>query len=149
MNNKLEAILLAGGNGSRLKPFTNYTSKHLLPIDNVPMIFYPLKNLNLIGVKVVYLVINKEHKDQWDNLIASYDFEMNIIPVIQEVILDQKATVIILVINLEIIQDLDQILRQAQAVHLLVDLVEHVIQAMHHQRFQINQYQQACVCLIA
>ena len=62
MSNNLEEILLAGGSGSRLMPFTTYTSKHLLPIDNVPMIFYPLKNLQLIGVKVVYLIINKRWK---------------------------------------------------------------------------------------
>ena len=79
-----EAILLAGGSGNRLKPFTFYTSKHLLPIDNVPMIFYPLKNLQLIGVKKVFLIINAEHSDQWNGLLSEYDFEMEIIPVIQD-----------------------------------------------------------------
>ena len=47
--NNLEAILLAGGHGKRLHPFTFYTSKHLLPVDNVPMIFYPLKKPTIIG----------------------------------------------------------------------------------------------------
>ena len=84
MNNNLEAILLAGGNGNRLKPFSHYTSKHLLPIDNVPMIFYPLKNLQLIGVKKVFLIINEIHKTQWDSLINAYDFNMEIIPIIQD-----------------------------------------------------------------
>ena len=84
MSNNLEAILLAGGSGSRLMPFTTYTSKHLLPIDNVPMIFYPLKNLQLIGVKVVYLIINKEHYEQWNALISRYDFKMKIELIIQD-----------------------------------------------------------------
>ena len=85
MSNNLEAILLAGGSGSRLMPFTSYTSKHLLPIDNVPMIFYPLKNLQLIGVKDVYLIINKEHYEQWNALISKYDFKMKIELIIQDV----------------------------------------------------------------
>jgi len=80
----LEAILLAAGKGTRLKPFTSYTSKHLLPIHNVPMIFYPLKNLQLIGVKKVFIVINEEHLIQWDSLLNHYNFEMNIEIVIQE-----------------------------------------------------------------
>lgn len=84
MHKVKEAILLAGGNGNRLQPFTFYTSKHLLPIDNVPMIFYPLKNLQLIGVKKVFLIVNSEHVDQWNGLLSKYDFEMEVIPVIQD-----------------------------------------------------------------
>lgn len=84
MSKPTEAILLAGGHGSRLKPFTIYTSKHLLPIDTVPMIFYPLKNLELIGIKKVFMIINGHHASQWDALIESYDFGMEIVTVIQE-----------------------------------------------------------------
>ena len=84
MSRVTDAILLAGGNGNRLKPFTFYTSKHLLPIDNVPMIFYPLKNLQLIGIKKVFLIVNSEHLEQWNSLLSKYDFEMEVIPVIQD-----------------------------------------------------------------
>jgi len=84
MNNNLEAILLAGGSGNRLKPFSLYTSKHLLPIDNVPMIFYPLKNLQLAGVKKVFLIVNEIHLSQWELLIDAYDFDMEIVLTIQE-----------------------------------------------------------------
>ena len=79
-----EAILLAGGSGNRLQPFTHYTSKHLLPIDDVPMIFYPLKNLQLIGIKKVYLIVNENHLIQWESLLSKYDFKMEIITVIQD-----------------------------------------------------------------
>jgi glucose-1-phosphate thymidylyltransferase len=84
MSKKKEAILLAGGNGSRLAPFTYYTSKHLLPIDSVPMIFYPLKNLQLLGVEKTFIIINGRHSDQWNALLSQYDFGMEIVPVIQD-----------------------------------------------------------------
>ena len=84
MDSPKEAILLGGGNGNRLQPFTFYTSKHLLPIDNVPMIFYPLKNLQLIGIKRVFLIVNSQHLEQWNSLLSKYDFEMEVIPVIQD-----------------------------------------------------------------
>jgi glucose-1-phosphate thymidylyltransferase len=84
MSKTKEAILLAGGNGSRLTPFTYYTSKHLLPIDSVPMIFYPLKNLHLLGVKKTFIIINEQHSLQWAALLSRYDFGMEIVPVIQD-----------------------------------------------------------------
>lgn len=84
MSDCSEAVLLAGGAGKRLKPFSTFTSKHLLPIDNVPMIFYPLKNLQLIGIKKTFLIINQEHKSQWEKLINMYSFNMEIKLVIQE-----------------------------------------------------------------
>lgn len=82
--NDLEAILLAGGHGKRLHPFTFYTSKHLLPVDNIPMIFYPLKNLQLLGVKKVFLIVNEHHLDQYTLLISKYNFKMDINLVIQD-----------------------------------------------------------------
>lgn len=84
MSNITEAILLAGGNGTRLKPFTYYTSKHLLPIDTVPMIFYPIKNLQLLGVRKTFIIINEKHLSQWNDLISAYDFGMELIPTIQD-----------------------------------------------------------------
>lgn len=84
MSKTKEAILLAGGNGTRLTPFTHYTSKHLLPIDSVPMIFYPLKNLQLLGVKKTFIIINERHSLQWSALLSQYDFGMELVPVIQD-----------------------------------------------------------------
>ena len=78
------AVLLAGGEGTRLRPFTYYTSKHLLPVFNRPMIFYPLMNLLLLGVKNICIIINKNHKEQWHNLFKGLKLPININIIIQE-----------------------------------------------------------------
>lgn len=78
------AILLAGGEGTRLRPFTHYTSKHLLPVFDKPMIFYPLSNLILLGVKKVCIVINPKHYEQWCQLLSSVDINIEIVLVLQD-----------------------------------------------------------------
>jgi len=52
-------IIMAGGNGTRLKPLTNVVNKHLLPVYNKPMIFYPLSTLIRLGHKIIYLITKK------------------------------------------------------------------------------------------
>ena len=53
---KIKGVVLAGGLGSRLDPLTRVTNKHLLPVHDKPMVFYPLESLRDSGVEEVLLV---------------------------------------------------------------------------------------------
>lgn len=52
----MKGVILAGGLGSRLYPLTHATNKHLLPIYNKPMIFYPIETLVNAGVNEILVV---------------------------------------------------------------------------------------------
>ena len=55
----VKAILVAGGYGSRLHPFTHYTQKTLLPIHNRPVIDYALGTIRRAGIKDITIVSNR------------------------------------------------------------------------------------------
>ena len=52
----VKGVVLAGGSGSRLDPLTRVTNKHLLPVYDKPMIFYPLTALRDSGIEDVLVV---------------------------------------------------------------------------------------------
>ncbi|MHB8525460.1 MAG: sugar phosphate nucleotidyltransferase [Candidatus Acidiferrales bacterium] len=52
----MKGVVLAGGTGSRLFPLTRVTNKHLLPIHDRPMVFYPIQTLADAGIRDILLV---------------------------------------------------------------------------------------------
>jgi len=71
MAKRLKGVILAGGTGSRLFPLTKVTNKHLLPVYDKPMIFYPLETLKKMGCKDIMIVSGREHCGDILNLLGS------------------------------------------------------------------------------
>lgn len=67
----MKGIILAGGTGSRLMPLTKVTNKHLLPVYNKPMIFYPIQTLVEAGIKDIMIVSGKGHAGHFLELLRS------------------------------------------------------------------------------
>lgn len=67
----MKGVLLAGGTGTRLRPLTNVTNKHLLPVYKKPMIFYPLETLIKAGIKDILIVTGGEHIGDFFRLLGS------------------------------------------------------------------------------
>ncbi len=67
----MKGIILAGGTGSRLRPLTYVTNKHLLPVYNKPMIYYPLETMVACGFKDILIISGREHAGDFLNLLGS------------------------------------------------------------------------------
>ena len=57
----MKGVVLAGGLGTRLYPLTYATNKHLLPVFDKPMVFYPIATLLRAGIKEVLVVVGGPH----------------------------------------------------------------------------------------
>jgi len=67
----MKGIVLAGGTGSRLRPLTRVTNKHLLPVGKYPMIFYPIYRLKQTGIRDILIVTGREHMGDVMELLGS------------------------------------------------------------------------------
>jgi len=67
---KIKGIVLAGGQGRRLGSLTKITNKHLLPIWDRPMIFYPLQALVEAGIDDIVLVVGGRHPGEFLRLLG-------------------------------------------------------------------------------
>ena len=67
----MKGIVLAGGSGSRLFPLTKITNKHLLPIYDKPMIYYPIQTLVDAGIRDIMLVTGGRNSGDFLRLLAN------------------------------------------------------------------------------
>ncbi len=67
----MKGVVLAGGTGSRLSPLTKITNKHLLPIYDKPMIFYPIETLVDAGITEILVVTGGKNAGDFLRLLAN------------------------------------------------------------------------------
>ncbi|MCF7836185.1 NTP transferase domain-containing protein [Candidatus Gracilibacteria bacterium] len=67
----MKGVILAGGKGTRLLPLTKITNKHLLPIHDRPMIFYPLETLRQSGISEILIVTDGKFIAQFKKILNS------------------------------------------------------------------------------
>jgi glucose-1-phosphate thymidylyltransferase len=81
----MKGVILAGGKATRLRPLTRVTNKHLLPIYDKPLIYYPLEAMARAGVEEVLLTTNPEHAGHFLQLLRSgKDFGLQLTYELQE-----------------------------------------------------------------
>jgi len=67
----LKGVVLAGGLGTRLLPLTKVTNKHLLPIYDKPMIYYPLETLVKAGIEEIMVVTGGNNAGEFLKLLGN------------------------------------------------------------------------------
>jgi len=67
----MRGVVLAGGSGSRLNPLTRVTNKHLLPVYNKPMVYYPIQTLVNAGIQEILLVTGGKNAGEFLRLLGN------------------------------------------------------------------------------
>jgi glucose-1-phosphate thymidylyltransferase len=67
----MKGVVLAGGTGSRLFPLTKVANKHLLPVHDKPMIYYPIQTLVNAGIKDILLVTGGMNSGEFLRLLGN------------------------------------------------------------------------------
>ncbi len=67
----MKGVILAGGLGTRLFPLTKITNKHLLPVYDRPMIYYPIQTLVDAGIKDIMVVTGGRHAGEFLSLLGN------------------------------------------------------------------------------
>ena len=139
---ELKGIILAGGLGKRLHPLTKITNKHLLPIYDRPMIYYPISLLVDAGIKDILIVTGGHHAGEFLRLLGdgqafgldhiNYTYQEGEGGIAQalglaKVFAAGKKTVVILgdnILEKSIKKHVDQFRRQKQGARVLLKEVE-------------------------
>ncbi|MGA2324856.1 MAG: sugar phosphate nucleotidyltransferase [Bryobacteraceae bacterium] len=67
----MKGVVLAGGTGSRLFPLTKITNKHLLPIYDKPMVYYPIRTLVDAGIRDIMIVTGGRNAGDFLRLLGN------------------------------------------------------------------------------
>ena len=67
----MKGVVLAGGRATRLRPLTKVTNKHLLPVYDQPLVYYPLQAMARAGIEDVLIITNPEHAGHFIQLLGS------------------------------------------------------------------------------
>ena len=67
----MKGVVLAGGTGSRLFPITRVTNKHLLPVYDKPMVYYPIQTLVNAGIREILLVTGGKNAGEFLRLLGN------------------------------------------------------------------------------
>jgi glucose-1-phosphate thymidylyltransferase len=73
----MKGVVLAGGRGTRLQPMTHVVNKHVLPVYDDPMIYYPVRTLLSAGIDDILVISNADHIGKYIELLEEADFDAN------------------------------------------------------------------------
>ncbi|WJX02545.1 sugar phosphate nucleotidyltransferase [Priestia aryabhattai] len=67
----MKGVILAGGNGTRLSPFTKIINKHLLPVGPYPMIYWSIMKLESSGIKDILIITHQDHLKDFKTVLKN------------------------------------------------------------------------------